>query len=58
MLNVREILDEVFYLMEQQMSARENSASGPETKDCKQRAERLEELLRKLLDAGPHNLSH
>jgi hypothetical protein len=57
MLNVREILDEVFYLMELQVSARENSTSGTETEDGRQRAERLEELLGKLLDAGPHNLS-
>ena len=50
MPNVREILNEVFSLMEQQVLSRGASTSENKTEEYKQRSERIDELLRLLVD--------
>jgi len=50
MPNVREILNEVFSLMELQVLARGASASENKTEEYRQRSERIDELLKLLVD--------
>jgi hypothetical protein len=50
MPNVREILNEVFSLMELQVLARAASTSENKTEEYRQRSERIDELLRLLVD--------
>jgi hypothetical protein len=52
MLKVRDILDEVFGLMEQQMHARQEGISETETEEYKRRADRIERLLSSLVGPG------
>jgi hypothetical protein len=56
MPNIREILNEVFSLMELQILAMGGSTCERETEEYRQRAERIDELLRLLTDEGPHTL--
>ena len=57
MPEIREILDEVFSLMQQQMRWRPDSTSATETEEYKKRAERIEHLLGYLKREGPHSRS-
>jgi hypothetical protein len=57
MPEIRDILDEVFSLMQQQMRARPNNTSATETEEYKRRAERIEHLLGYLIREGPHRRS-
>jgi hypothetical protein len=57
MANVREILDEVFSLMQLQILASGDSAYEIDTEDYAQRAERIDELLNLLVDKGPRDSS-
>jgi len=54
MSKVRDILDEIFSLMEQQMHARPDSISATETEEYKKRAERIDYLLCCLIAEGQH----
>ena len=57
MPKVRDVLDEVFSLMELQMHARPDSISAPETEEYKKRAERIDYLLGYLIGEGPYRRS-
>jgi len=57
MPEVRDILDEVFSLMQQQMRARLDSISATETEEYKKRAQRIDHLLSSLIGEGLHRRS-
>ena len=58
MPEIRDILDEVFSLMQQQMRARPDNPPATETEEYKRRAERIEHLLSYLIREGPHSRSN
>ena len=54
MSNVQEILNEVIGLMQLQVLARGDSAYERDTEEYAQRAERIDELINRLIDEDPH----